>query len=117
MDALSLLNPTIKFLPEEEVVALARYTGFASDLFPRLYAVLPSLRGRFRFFRDPGTDDLWSVCEVGPHSFGLQLDPDIEVICLWDVGYHEEVGCWPPQLPDPVDYAINKIHERYLPLA
>ena len=113
MDALNLLNPAIPFIPEEEAVALTRYTGFASDLIPRLYVTLPSLRGCFRFFRDPRSDDLWSVCVVAPHPFGLQLDPDIKVICLWNVAYGEEIGCWPPQIPDPVAYAIDKIRECY----
>jgi len=115
MNASALLNDTIAFIAEDEAAALARYTGFASNFFAHLYSALPSLRGSFRFFRDPETNDLWSVCEISPRPFGLQLDPDIEVICLWDASYHEEIGYWPPQLSNPVAYAIDKIRERYIP--
>jgi hypothetical protein len=110
-----LLNRGIAFVPEDECTALSRYTGFAQDMFTRLYEALPALQGRFRFYRDPRTSDLWSVCETEGRSFGLQLDPDIEVICLWnaeDAG--EEIGHWPPDITDPVAFAINRVRQFYL---
>ena len=112
MSALSpLLNQLIQFVPENEAEALLRYKGFAADFYVRLYAEHSTLRGRFRFFRDPSTDDIWSVCETEDYAFGVQLDPDLEVICLWDTGHHEEIGTW---ISDPVAYAIKKIDERYM---
>jgi hypothetical protein len=107
----SLLNPKVQYVAEDEAVAMKRYTRFAADFYGRLYAVHPALRGMFRFFRDPSTDDIWSVCETSDCSFGVQLDPDIEVICLWDGSWHDEIGTW---ILDPVDYAIKKIGERYV---
>lgn len=107
-----LLGDTIAFVEETEAAARARYVGFAADLHDRLYAARPALRGAFRFFRDPGTRDLWSVCDPGGASFGLQLDPDIEVICLWSHAQAEELGAW---WPDPVAKAIERIGETYAP--
>lgn len=107
-----LLNPEIPFVAEDEVVARARYVGFAADLYSRLYVEHPTLRGRIRFFRDPRTDDIWSVCDTGACSFGIQLDPDIKVICLWDTnGWFDEIGTWNA---DPVARAIDEITSPYL---
>jgi hypothetical protein len=107
-----LLNPNIAFASEEESAAIQRYTGFAADFYARLYSEHPSLRGRFRFFRDPSSDDVWSVCETGDYSFGVQLDPDIEVIFLWDgSGWFDEIGTWKS---DPIAYAIEEISKRFV---
>lgn len=107
-----LLNPDIQFVVEEEADALRRYTRFAATFHARLYSEYPALRGRFRFFRDLSTDDVWSVCETEDCSFGVQLDPDIEVICLWDgSGWFDEIGTWKS---DPIASAIEKISERYI---
>lgn len=106
-----LLNPNCAYVEESEATAISRYLGFAFDFFERLYAAHPRLRDRFRFFRDVHTDDLWSVCDATSRHFGIQLDPDIEVICLWDADYQDEIGSWHE---DPVAYAIDEIRERYL---
>ena len=113
MNTLSpLLNPSIPFVAEEETEATRRYTRFAANFHARLYSEYPALRGRFRFFRDPSTDDVWSVCEIADCSFGVQLDPDIEVICLWDESdWFDEIGTWKS---DPIAYAIETIRERYI---
>jgi hypothetical protein len=106
-----LLNPSGEFVPEDEVEALRRYNRFAADFYVRLYVEFPKLRGQFRFYRDPASDDFWSVCETEKYAFGVQLYTDIEVICLWDAGYHDEIGTW---ISDSVAYAIKEIDERYL---
>lgn len=106
-----LLNTELQLIAEDETEALRRYTRFAADFYVRLYSKYPAFRGTFRFFRDQSTDDVWSVCETADCSFGVQLDPDIEVICLWDAGWHDEIGTW---ASDPVADAIEEISERYL---
>ncbi|MES2469060.1 MAG: hypothetical protein V4675_17270 [Verrucomicrobiota bacterium] len=113
MNTLSpLLNPNIQFVAEDEADAMRRYTRFAADFHTRLYSEYSAVRGRFRFFRDPSSDDIWSVCDRGDYSFGVQLDPDIEVICIWDTsGWFDEIGTW---MSDPIAYAIEKIRERYI---
>ncbi len=106
-----LLNPRGDYVEVSEAQALARYAGFGARLFEMLYARNPHLRGHFRFFRDLQSDDLWSVCDWNGKSFGLQLDPDIEVICLWDEMGSEELGSW---LDDPVGAALERIDQDYL---
>lgn len=107
-----ILNPSIPFRSETESDAIDRYKGFAADFFPRLYQAWPALQGQFHFFKDPWTQDLWSVCHINGQDFGVQLDPDIEVICLWDANWHLETGTWQN---DPVGFVIQTIQERYLP--
>ncbi len=106
----SLLNPDMSFVPEDELIAKSRYAGFCADFHSRLYSRYPSLHGRFRFFRNPDTEDVWSICEYGTFVFGVQLDPDIEVICIWDAAWFTEIGAW---APDPVEDAIKTVAERY----
>jgi hypothetical protein len=105
-----LLNPNAEYAPEAERDALVRYRGFASDMYDRLYRAIPELRGRFRFFRAVGSDDIWSIGELEGREFGVQLDPDCEVICLWSADSTEEIGTW---FADPVAHAIDRIRQDY----
>jgi len=112
MSALSpLLNSNLMYVPEEECMAISRYVGFAAGFHSQLYSACPSLLGQFRFFRDPDTDDIWSVCQTTLFSFGVQLDPDIQLICIWDAEWHDEIGTW---IADPVAFAIEAIRGRYI---
>ena len=108
-----LLNPAADYEPEDEAQAMARYHGFGRELYERLYQACPALRGRFRFFRAHGSDDIWSIGEPGGRELGVQLDPDCEVICLWVDGdaTAEEIGTW---VVDPVAHAIERIRDDYL---
>lgn len=106
-----LLSPRIDLVPEAGADALRRYTGFGRELFDCLFAEMPNLAGKFRFFRDPGTNDIWSICEDGSSAFGVQLDHDIEVICLWNSSGFDEIGTW---FDDPISQAIERIRTEYL---
>lgn len=88
------IQPSIDFYTETESVALGRYDGFGRKVFEILWAAHPHLRGGFHFLRDPQSDDVWSFCTTSNRDFGLQLDPDIEVICLWDGAESIEIGTW-----------------------
>ena len=105
-----LLNPAGSYTPESEQQALARYSGFAATFFTSLYLHFPSLAGEVQFFRDDAQPDLWAICGTGPSAFGVQLDPDIEVICLWTKSTHEEVGAWHA---DPIAHAIEWVRTTY----
>ena len=105
----SLLNRSVDFVETGEAETLARYRGFASGFFAELYAAHRVLRGRFRFFREPATEDVWAVCS--DPEFGVQLDPDLEVICIWDAHWHDEIGTW---IDQPMGYAVEIIGQRYL---
>lgn len=106
-----LLNAGLQLEVASEVETHSRYDGFANGFFHRLYQVHPSLKGKFRFFRDQATEDVWSVCETPNFEFGVQLDPDIECICIWDETWHDEIGNW---VNDPIEFAIGIITQRYV---
>ncbi len=103
------IQPTIEFAAESEAAALGRYGGFGRAVFDQLWKLHPQLRSGFQFFRDPRSEDLWSFCTTAKRHFGLQLDPDIEVICLWDGNESTEIGTW---AIDPVADAVAWVTER-----
>ena len=105
-----LLSSRLSYSSESEKHALARYNGFAHALHESLYRRHPSLRGKFIFYKDGLTDDIWSICETGSCSFGVQLDADTECICLWDDHWSVEIGSW---CSSPIDTAIATIESRY----
>ena len=106
-----LIQPSLDFDAETEAVALARYTGFGRAVFDSLWHVHPHLRDGFQFFRDSSnqSEDIWSFCTTGSREFGLQLDPDIEVICLWDDSGAVEIGTW---ADDPIADAVAWVTEH-----
>ena len=67
------------------------------------------------FFRanDCQTEDSYAVCEIA-HPFAVQLDPDCEVICLWDSQTHVEIGTWSP---DAYTEAFDFIRRHFLDYA
>jgi hypothetical protein len=105
-----LLNPAIDFVAESESQAMQRYHGFCSSFFERLYSDLPALKGGFHFFRDAAANDIWAIFDGHDAGFGVQLDPDIEVICLWNKSQSEEIGSW---VDDPIADAIERIRNTY----
>lgn len=105
-----LLNPAVSYQAESEQQALARYSGFGETLFAELYRHFPSLTGQVRFFRDGELPDVWAVCGTGPSAFAVQLDPDIDVICLWNARLQEEITAWNPE---PVAHAMARIRTDY----
>lgn len=106
----ALLNPSIAYEPETETSAITRYTGFGSGLFDAIYTELPSLVGTFTFFRDNKSPDVWAISNTNSATFGVQLDPEIEVICLWNESTFDEIGAWESA---PILYAIARIKELY----
>ncbi len=104
-----LIQPSIDFCTETEADALERYDGFGRAVFDALFESHPQLRGGFQFFRDPHSKDVWSYYSGNVREFGLQLDPDIEVICLWDGSESTEIGTW---ADDPVADAVEWVTKR-----
>jgi len=104
-------HPGVTFAVESEAEALNRYHGFGAGLFRILWKRHPELRGRFVFLKDECSDDLWSFCNLDSSPFGIQLDPDIEVICLWNTDVGEEIGDWET---DPVGAALESLEQTYI---
>jgi len=90
------LNNYWEYTPETLKEASSRYNGFGCKLFEIMSFELPDHFRHLKFFRaiSPQTDDVFCVCEGIGHDYGIQLDPDCEVICLWDEETHIEIGYW-----------------------
>ena len=104
-----VVQPTITFNAKSEAAALNRYGGFGLAVFDALWLAHPQLRDGFQFFRDPRSDDIWAFRTAGNREFGLQLDPDIEVICLWCDSGAVEIGTW---ADDPITDAVAWVTEH-----
>ncbi|MBC6990067.1 hypothetical protein [Hymenobacter sp. BT491] len=100
-----------KFVETDYGQAMQQYSGFGKDIFKHLEQTIPGVISAFRFFRSTTsqTEDLYAVYEKGELSFAVQLDPDCEVICLWNLkGLHHEIGTW---ALDPYAEALQFIEE------
>ncbi|MCE2596673.1 hypothetical protein K6Y31_17940 [Motilimonas cestriensis] len=73
-----------------------RYKGFGRDLFNLIANDLPSHFSNLKFYKSKTyqDEDVFAICEGLGHDYGIQLDPDCEVICLWDGNTHIEIGTW-----------------------
>ena len=77
--------------------AMQFYSGFGKDIFQLIEQHIPGVMSAFRFFRSPisQTEALYAVYENEDLSFAIQLDPNCEVVCLWNLqGVHHEIGTW-----------------------
>ena len=90
-----LLNDSWTYSPETHHDFALRYSGFGRELYKRMATALPDCHAALRYFRADcwQTDDSFAVCSIA-HPFAVQLDPDCEVICLWDERIHVEIGTW-----------------------
>ncbi|MCC3157087.1 hypothetical protein LJ737_07545 [Hymenobacter sp. 15J16-1T3B] len=91
-----LLPANSTFVEEEYQDVLNRYSGFGIGLFPLINNQLPSVFNCLRFFRSMmhQTEDVYATYETTEKAFAIQLDPDIEVICLWNDDMQTEIGDW-----------------------
>jgi hypothetical protein len=92
-----LLPADSNFVEENYKDVLNRYSGFGIGLFLLINDQLPDIFSCLRFFRSVTyqTADVYATYETAEKAFAIQLDPDIEVICLWnnDIS-HTEIGTW-----------------------
>ena len=107
----TLLNGAWSYVEETLDQCRARYEHFGIGVFDRLEQDLPELFHRLRYYQatDVQTQDAFAFC-TGDHPFGIQLDPNCEVICLWDEATHVEIGTWSP---DPEGDAIRFIQSNF----
>ncbi|ALW86093.1 hypothetical protein AUC43_13925 [Hymenobacter sedentarius] len=86
-----------KFVEVDYGQAMQHYSGFGKDIFKHLEQHIPGVILAFRFFCSTASQkvDLYAVYEKEDLSFAIQLDPDCEVICFWNLqGLHHEIGTW-----------------------
>ena len=107
-----LLNVGWSYTTESLDECTARYLRFGSELYHRMADTLPECFAALRYFRadDHQTEDSFAICDIA-HPFGIQLDPDCEVICLWDSQTHIEIGTWSA---DPYAEAFDFIRLHFL---
>ncbi|WP_196161761.1 hypothetical protein [Reinekea sp. G2M2-21] len=91
-----LLNDGWEYESESLNEVLSRYDGFGCRLFEFMEAELPKHFQSLKFYRAKSyqTEDAFAICSGLGHDYGIQLDPDCEVICLWDGSAHIEIGYW-----------------------
>lgn len=91
-----LLNDSWEYISEKLDDVTARYSGFGCKLFEVISTELPSHYRNLKFYRSKTlqTEDVFAICEGIGHDYGIQLDPDCEVICLWYGETHIEIGDW-----------------------
>ncbi|GAA3924479.1 hypothetical protein [Hymenobacter algoricola] len=110
-----LLPASLRFAEESYAEAQTRYSGFGKDSFPRLEARFPGFISKLRFFhpQEYQSEDVWAVYEDASVQFGIQLDPDCEVIVLWNKNPENsiELGTW---WDDASDIAIRYIEQVFL---
>ncbi len=90
----------------------SRYSGFGYQLYEMIRDQFPKAFTQLRFYRSEQhqTDDSFAICEIG-HPFGIQLDPDIEVIVLGADNLHTEIGAW---ADNPCEDAIRFIQQHFI---
>lgn len=101
------------FIEENYTSITQRYSGFGSQLFTHLNAHFPNILLHFRFFRSLNFQekDVFAIYQSQSVSFAIQLDPDIEVIVLWDKTNSIEIGAWSE---DEYKEAIDFIEANFI---
>jgi hypothetical protein len=101
------------FVTEKYCDMLTRYSGFGCEIFSVLQERLPEIFAKLEFFRATKyqTGDVYAIYDDGAKAFSIQLDPDIEVIVLWNEQIQTEIGEWSK---DVYGDAISFIHDELL---
>jgi hypothetical protein len=88
--------------------ALARASQLSREFYAALRSHYPELADKAVFLwfaKQP--DDTWMVFDLGPNTFGIQVDPELEVIVLFDGESQQEFGGWHNDLIGAVVAAIG----------
>lgn len=111
-----LLPSNEEFQEETLNKVYERYSGIGRDLYQLIEEKLPQVFSNLRFYQ--GTNyqigDSYAVYEDPDNhgkSFAIQLDPDIEVIVLWNSEIQTEIGSW---VEKPEKEAILFIQDELL---
>jgi hypothetical protein len=98
--------------PESYADFKNRYNSFGKDLFSVLVLHLPDLYSHLTFYQNINQpEDAVAVYDDSNHSFGIQLDPLIELIILWNEKDSIEVTGYDDQY---YDRAIQFIKTKML---
>lgn len=91
-----LLNPEQEYISELFDEFIMRYNGFGKEFYTFIKNNLPDVFSLMVFFRDITfqPNDSYAVYSFDKISFAIQLDPDCELIVLWNSKIHAEIGRW-----------------------
>lgn len=97
--------------PESYTDLKKRYDGFGKDLFSILELNLPDLYSHLTFYQNINQpEDAVAVYDDSKHSFGIQLDPLIELIILWNENDSIEVTGYDEQYYETaIEFIKNKL--------
>ncbi|AUD03536.1 hypothetical protein [Spirosoma pollinicola] len=94
-ESLELLFLNEQYVKENYDDFMSRYSGFGEDLYSLLSEQLPEVFRKLTFYKGIvyQTEDSYAVF-IGEPAFGIQLDPLIEVVVIWDHSRHAEFSSW-----------------------
>ena len=109
----SLLSPIEDFSEESFNSFNQRYSGFGKDIYQIIQLELPEIFNHLKFFKRKifQTEDSYALYCNADISFAIQLDPDCEVIVLWNHITRTEIGSLSP---NEYDEAIDFIKSDLL---
>lgn len=85
---------------------------FGYDFFTKLLSKHMDLRDDmvcFRYAAQP--EDTWVIFDRQQSPFGVQLDPALDYIIIFDSQIHNEVGPW---FDDPTQNALDFIQNQFI---
>jgi hypothetical protein len=90
------LLPDFGFESESIESVRKRYSGFGISLFKLIEDCHEEVYGCLAFYRSTThqKNDVYAVCSCNNYSCAIQLDPDTEVICLWNKTVRTEITSW-----------------------
>ena len=116
---LQLVNPAIdptrvcphQWSKEPIESALERSTELSREFFEMLWQHYPKLKADLHFLHwTEQPEDIYAVYDVSQNGFGVQIDPHLDLIIIWDEHYTVEYGRWTLK-DDPVGKALAHIHQ------
>ncbi len=98
--AIHILLPKFNFRNESFEDFKNRYNGFGKDLYQHIQNEIAPVFNNLQLYRSTNfqTSDSYAIFDNGKHTFAMQLDPESEMIILWNENTQNEFGTWTDDL-------------------
>nr|WP_309757463.1 hypothetical protein [Flavobacterium sp.] len=117
-----LLGDSQYYEEESYFDMIGRYKGFGENFYSLLKEKLPLIFTHLKFYKatettliyvlgEAQTSDSYAIFANDNNSFGIQLEPETPVICIWNWENHFEIGDWSE---NPDVEALNCLMEHFL---